>query len=138
MFDPEKDLASVQNVFLNDTEILDLMSLNTETPLEKAKHIIKRSQYGDLSGGEKRLCIFFVPSRLTRNEAFLEEVIQVDCHVPISQDYIAHRIQKRVKELLHKKKFNNRYLKYEGQLGELPTANGFFCVGSRFKFYRVI
>jgi len=65
-------------------------------------------------------------------------VLQVDCHVPATQDYIAYRVLERVYTLLHRKKLNKRYIFFDGQLGELPTMQGFFCAGSRFEFKRII
>lgn len=103
-----------------------------------AKSIIKRSQWADLVGNDKRLCIFFRPARKTSNQKFNEEVLEIDCYVPATLDYIAYEVQERVFLLLNEKKVNNRYLYFDGQLGELPTMPGFFCCGSRYVFYRKI
>lgn len=121
-----------------DKEILNLLDLTGKSRIEIAKKIIKRSQWNDLATNEKRLCIYFVPDRRARNEGFMESVVEIDVHVPAMEDYKAWRVQERVKLLLHKKRINQRYTRFNGQLGELPTSQGFFCCGSRFRFYRTI
>lgn len=137
-FTPEKDLTAIQNIIMADKEILTLLDLEGKSRIEIAKKIIKRSRWDDLVTSEKRLCIYFVPDRRIRNESFMQSVIEIDVHVPAMEDYKAWRVQERVKLLLHKKRINQRYTRFNGQLGELPTMQGFFCCGSRFKFHRVI
>lgn len=158
MFNPASDLTALQKILNTDPIILNLMDLSGQkltdaankylsnhpgTTLELAKNIIiaqriiKRSQYSDLVDG-KLLCIYFKPSKNTRNDSFKQEVIQIDCHVPALEDYKAYQIQERIKILLHHKKINKCYTYFEGQLGELPTMSGYFCCGSRYKFYRNI
>lgn len=137
-FNPSKDLNAIQKILIEDAEIIKLMDLSNATNIEKAKRIIKRSQWSDLATNDKRLCIFFVPDRRSRNENFLEGVIEINVHVPAIQDFKAWEIQERVKVLLHKQKINKRYTYFNGQLGELPTMQGFFCCGSRFNFSRLI
>jgi len=131
-------LAVAQSLFMNDAVILDLLGLTDATMLERAKHIIKRSRWNDLAGSEKRLCIYFRPSRMIPNQLVMEEVLQIDCHVPVVQDYIAYRVQKRVREILHGFNYNGRTFYFDGMLGELPTMQDFFCVGSRYVYYGVI
>lgn len=69
---------------------------------------------------------------------FQEQVLQVDCHVPADQDYVAYRVLERVYQLLHQHRLNNRYLFFDGQLGELPSMASFLCVGSRFTYHATI
>lgn len=138
LFNPDKDLTEISKILRNDEKLLELLDLKGADPVTIAKRIIKRSQWNDLVTSEKRLCMFFVPSRRTRNESFFTEVIEFDCHVPAIQDYVAYRVQERIYELLHQRKVNNRYLYFDGQLGELPTMSGFFCCGSRYVFYRKV
>ncbi|MGJ0847399.1 hypothetical protein ACR77J_11980 [Tissierella praeacuta] len=138
MFNPSQDLNAIQILIIQDAKILELLDLTGKPNVEIAKRIIKRSQWNDLATNEKRLCIYFVPDRPTRNENFLQSVIQIDIHVPAIHDFKAWEIQERVKVILHKKRINKKYIKFYGQLGELPTMQGFFCCGSRFKFYRTI
>lgn len=114
------------------------MGLEGKQPTEVAKRIIKRSAYEGLAGSDKRLCIYFRPGRRGRTDAFQEQVLQVDCHVPAAQDYIAYRVQERVYNLLHRWTLNNRPLYFEGQLGELPSMASFVCVGSRFTYHATI
>lgn len=125
-------------LFSTDAELLEALGLTGAPLLEIAKHIIKRSQWDDLATNEKRLCFYFRPSRRVRNEIITEEVLQIDCHVPAKQDYIAYRVQKRIRSLLHNKQIGNRLFYFDGQLGELPSMPGFICVGSRYCFYAVI
>lgn len=134
-FNPELDKNEVWATLRNDGMILENMGLKNATAIDVAKQIIKRSTWDDIQTNEKRLCIYFRPSRPTRNEILTNEILQVDCHVPAKQDYIADRIIGRVSALLNNKSLNGVYLKFAGQLGELPTMSGFYCVGVRFNFY---
>ncbi|HEX2925852.1 MAG TPA: hypothetical protein VHP38_06290 [Ruminiclostridium sp.] len=136
MYNPSQDLTAVQTILISNPTILFLLELTEASPVQVAKRIIKRSQWNDLANSDKRLCVFFLPARKVRNESFFEEVMEIDCHVPASEDYMAWQVQEQVFKMLHKKKVNNRYLYAEPPLGELPTVSGFFCCGSRFKFYR--
>lgn len=135
MFNPSKDLTEVQRILINDSKILELMGLTNATLLEKGKRIIKGTKFNDLATNEIRLCIFFNPSRKTRNECVQEETVQIDCHVPYSMRHKAYDIQERVFELLQRKTINNKYFKFYSS-SDLSTADGFFCVGSRYQFYR--
>lgn len=117
---------------------MEALGLTGAVLLEIAKHIIKRSQWDDLTTSEKRLCIYFRPSRSARIDIITEEILQIDCHVPAKQDYLAYRAQKQVRTLLHNYEFSGRRLYFDGQLGELPSMPGFICVGSRYRFYSII
>lgn len=138
MFNPSSDLTVIQKLLIADANILGLLNLTSATQLEKTKKIIRESRWYDLAGSERRLCFYFVPARPMRNESFNKEVIEFDCHVPAGYGYFAYQVQERIYTLLQKQKVNNRYLYFEGQLGELPTMSGFFCCGSRFIFNRII
>jgi|GEM_PF-1181956 len=161
-FNPSEDLNAIQKILIEDIKILELLDLtgssmakrvndyrkknpqsdqqSTETieKIIKSQAIIKRSQWNDLATNEKRLCIYFIPDRPTRNEVIMESLFEIDVHVPAVYDYKAWEIQERIKVLLHNTKINKKYTKFYGQLGELPTLQGFFCCGSRFRFYRTI
>ena len=136
MLNPASDLTAVQNILKADAEILQLLNLTGKPTLEILKRIIRKSKWDDLVSSERRLCIYFRPSRRTRNKKFFEEVLQIDCHVPSSDEFFAYRVLERVNDLLHEKQVNKRYLYFDGQLGELPTMSGFFCAGSRYIFNR--
>lgn len=138
LYSPNSDLSAIWNIMKSDSTILSLLDLTGATSVNIAKRIIKRSQWSDLASSDKRLCAYFIPSRKTRNESFMEEFMEIDCHVPATEDYKAWQVQEQIKLLLHKKKVNDRYLYFDGQLGELPTMTGFFCCGSRYRFYRNI
>ncbi len=138
MFNPDSDLTTISLMMRKDESLLELLGLKDADAVTKAKRIIKRSQWTDLATSEKRLCVYFLPDRRMRNESFKQSVLQVDCHVPAIQDYIAYRVLERVFTLLHRKRLNKRYIHFDGQLGELPTMQGFFCAGSRFEFKRKI
>lgn len=132
-------MNALQALFMNDKEILEGLGLTLGSPpLDKAKRIIKRSIYEGLATNERRLNLYFRPSRSSRNEIFANEILQIDVHTPATQDYYAYRVQKRIKELLHGKQIGSMLLHFDGQLGELPSMQGFVCVGSRYSFYRVI
>lgn len=136
MYNPSQDLTAVQSILKADSSILALLDLTGATPVNIAKRIIKRSQWNDLVGSDKRLCVYFLPARRVRNESFFEEIMEIDCHVAATEDYKAWQVQEQIFKLLHKKKVNNRYIFAEPPLGELPTIPGFFCCGSRYRFYR--
>lgn len=138
MFNPSSDLNAIQSILKSDATILSLLDLTGELSVEVIKRIIMRSQWSDLVSNKKRLCAYFRPSRSQRNIKFNEEVVEIDCHVPATLDYIAYQVQERIFLLLNEKMVNRRYMYYDGQLGELPTMSGFFCVGSRYIFKRKI
>jgi len=121
----------------NDTQLLASLDLTGAEDETVAEHILQRSQWDDLAVGEKRLNLFFRPSRRIRNDLCLEETLQVDCHVPAKQDYVAYEILARVVYLLKNYEVNGRIFYFEGQLGELPTMPGFFCAGARFNYFIV-
>jgi len=138
LFNPSSDLTVIQNIFKADATILNLLNLTGKTQAEILKKIIRKSTWNDLATNERRLCLYFRPARRTPNQKFTEDVIEIDCHVPASDEFYAYKVLERVHELLNEKKVNNRYLYFDGQLGELPTMPGFFCCGSRYVFYRKI
>jgi hypothetical protein len=114
------------------------MGLTSATPVEVAKRIIKRSRYDDLTTNEKRLTIYFAPSRRTRNQEVHEHVLQIDCHVPATTDYVAWRVVQQVVKLLHRQTVNNQCMYAEPPLGELPTMSGFFCAAARLAYSNTI
>ena len=139
LFDPDNDITNVWKRLKNDSALLTLLGLTTEkSDLEIAKHIIKRSQWDDLAGTEKRVCVYFRPSRRAGLDIVTEEVLQIDCHVPAKQDYVAYQVQKQIRSLLHNYEVSGRIFYFDGQLGELPSMPGFFCAGSRYRFYSLI
>ena len=138
MFNPGEVLNAVQKLFIEDAELATLLGMPGDTVqdrLKRAKYIIKRSTWDDLVTNEKRICIYFRPSRRARNPCFTEELLQIDCHVPAKQDYIAQQIISYMTQLLYKSRTGNQILDFDGQLGELPTLSGFYCAGIRFTFY---
>ena len=136
-FSPETDKTALQALFLNDATLLAALGLTSATAVEKAKRIIKRSTWTDLASNERRLCCYFRPSRSGAISVVTNEVLQVDCHVPVALDYMADRAIARVQRLLYNQVINNRIYEFEGQLGELPSMTGFVCVGARFTFYAI-
>ena len=138
MFNPAKDLIAVQNALIADNELLQLMGLETANLSMKLQKIITESRWSDLANPETRLCIYFIPSRRMQNDIFTEDIIQVECHVPVSNGILAYRVMERVYKLLHKRQIRCKRFYFYNQLGELPTADGFFCCGSRFNTYTQI
>lgn len=132
------DLNTIQKILINNKEILALLDLSTATPADIAKKIIKRSKWNDLATSEKRICIYSVPARTTRIEYLFEEIIEIDCHVPATQDYKARQIIGKVVDALNNKSINGRYIKCKGQLGELSTLDSFYSHGVRFGYYSPI
>ena len=125
----------MQKLFIQDSEMNEILGISALSDVEKAKRILKRSQWDNLATSERRLCLYFRPSRTARLPIVTNEVLQIDCHVPATSDYIAYRAIARAQELLHNKEINHRIYEFEGQLGELSTLSGFVCVGARFTFY---
>lgn len=135
MYDIDGDMNRIQKLLISDKEIMALLNLTSKPPVEIAKRVIKRSQWSDLASSDKRLCAYPLPSRGTGSDVLFEEIIEVDCHVPVSEDYKARQIIGRVVTLLKNERINGRYLTFKGQLGELPTATGFYCCGVRFGYF---
>lgn len=136
MIDQKAILNAVQAAMIGDAIILSCLDLTGATPVAKAQQIIKRSYYNDLANAKSRICIYFRPSRSnTRNQMTIESVLEIDVHVPLSRDMFAYDTIKRAHEMLHDKVFAYHRLRLDGQLGELPTATGYFCAGARFSFF---
>jgi hypothetical protein len=135
LIDQKAILNAVQAAMIGDATILSHLQLTGATPLAKAQQIIKRSQYNDLANAKSRMCIYFKPSRSNyRNLMTIESVMEIDVHVPISRDMYAYDTIKRAHEMLHDKVFAHHRIYLDSQLGELPTATGYFCAGARFSF----
>lgn len=134
----DSDINAIQKMIINNKEILALMDLSSATPADIAKKIIKRSKWNDLVTSEKRLCIYFVPARGTRIDYLFEEILEIDCHVPSTQDYKARQIIGKVVDTLNNKSINGRYMQAKPQPGELSTMDGFYCHGVRFGYYSPI
>lgn len=135
MYIIDDDLNSIQKMLIADKQIMTLLDLIGKSNAEIGKRIIKKSKWDDLATNEKRLCIYPLPSRSTRSDILFEEIIEVDCHVPAIQDHHARQIIGRIVSVLNNRRINGRYIKFKGALGELPTANGFYCYGVRFNYY---
>lgn len=138
MYNPEADLTAIWKIVSKDAEVLSMLDLLNSTSAEISKRIIRRSQWNDLATNEKRLCIYPRPTLPTRNDEVFEEIIEIDCHVPASDDYKAMRIIGKVTNLLNNQRINGRYIKSKGSLGELPTVSGLYCYGVRFGYYSPI
>ena len=136
LFNPSRDLTVIQNILMADNTLLELLKLKGKNPIEIVKRIIRKSKWDDLVSSERRLCFYFRPARYMSNMAFTKEVVEFDCHAPSSDEFFAYQVLERVHELVSGKKINNRYLYFDGQLGELPTMQGFFCCGSKYVFSR--
>lgn len=136
LIDQKAILNAVQAAMIGDATILAYLDLTGATTVAKAQQIIKRSQYNDLANTKSRMCIYFKPSRSNyRNLMTIESVLEIDVHVPLSRDMFAYDTIKRAHEILHDKVFASHRLYLDGQLGELPTATGYFCAGARFSFF---
>jgi len=138
IYNIDADMNVLQKLIINDNEILTLLGLDGKTNAEIARKVIKRSQWSDLATSDKRLCVYPLPTRTTRNEIIFEELFEVDCHVPAIEDYKARQIVGKVVDILNNQRINGRYLRAKGVLGELPTVSGFYCIGVRFGFYSPI
>jgi len=141
MINPKDVLNAVQALFINDATMLSYLQLSTATTVEKAQGIIKRSLYADLANSKSRLCIYSVPSRKTGNELTTENVLEIDCHVPVSRDMYAYDVLQRAFLLLDERQRRLKNLdptiayhlfRWDGMLGDLPTAQNYFCAGARF------
>lgn len=137
LLDLYQDITEIWRIIRNDDQILTLMGLDKSDSIEIASRIIKRSQWDGLIDG-KRICIYWRPFRMCKNELARESIIEVDVHVPIKEEGTAYRIQNRVKELIHDQVINGRRFYLEMPLGELATAQGFMCVGLRFRSYTLV
>jgi hypothetical protein len=121
--------------------MLGYLQLTGKTAIEKAQGIIKRATYSDLANSKSRLCIYFRPSRKTGNPLTMEDVLEIDVHVPVSYDYAAYDALQRAFLLLDERERRRTGLvpeiayhlfRWDGQLGDLLTATNYFCAGARF------
>jgi len=136
LLDPEIDLYAIQSLLWSDSTLLSYVNLPSDATLaQKARIFIKRSNYGTLANNECRVCLFYPISRSVRNEGILEQVLQINVHVPLEKDYNARRAIRRIHELLHGRTINGRWYYLEAILTDLPTASNYYCVGSRYNFY---
>lgn len=138
LFDPEMDLNHIWKTVRDDAGVIAAMGLTGADNLTIAKRMIKKSKYNDLANNERRLCIFFLPSRPALNNLITPEMIEVDCHVPDAEYMVAYKVLKAVHKALHEKMVNGKQILSAGQLGELATAPGYFCAGMRFMYYGTI
>lgn len=139
LIDSRTALDVVQKLLIEDSDIITALQLDNATTVEKAQAIIKRRIVeGELADNKSRVCIYFRPSRGTRNRLVTEEVLQIDAHVPVTRDMYAYDVVKRVNKLLHDKEIGGRRYYYDGELGDLPTASGYFCAGIRFTFVATV
>jgi hypothetical protein len=134
LFDPESDLNRIWKTVRDNAEVLAAMGLTGQTDLTIAKRIVKKSRYSDLANSERRLCIFFAPDRPPLNNLVIPEMLEIDCHVPEADSMAAYKVIRTVKAALHEQVINGKQFLFAGQLGELATASGYFCVGMRFRF----
>ena len=141
MINPKDTLRAVQVIFINDATMLGYLQLTGKTAAEKAQCIVTRSFITDLAASKSRLCIYFRPSRKTSNELTMEDVLQIDVHVPVSRDVYAHDALQRAFLLLDERERRKAGLKpeiayhlfrWDGQLGDLATATNYYCAGARF------
>ena len=135
MYDIDGDLVVLQNILMADTNILSLLNLTDETHVTVSKRIIRRSQWNDLVGSDKRLSIYPLPARPTRSEVLFEQMIEIACHVPLSEDYKARQVIARVVNIMSNTRIKGRYIRVRGLPGELTTMPGFYCLGCRFCYY---
>lgn len=138
IYNIDADLSAIHRMVVDNPEIIALLGLTGKPVSEVVRKIIKRSQWSDIITSDRRLCVYPLPSRPTRNEILFEEMFEIDCHVPAGEDFKARQVIGKVVDLLNNKSINGRYLKAKGVLGELPTVSGFYCIGVRFGFYSPI
>lgn len=143
MINPKDVLNAVQRMFIEDATMLGYLQLTTATTVEKAQGIIKRSFFTDLANSKSRLCIFHTPSRRTGNAFTTENILEINCHVPVSRDMYAYDVLQRAFLLLDERQRRMANLtpeiayhlfRWDGMLGDLPTALNYFCAGARFSF----
>ena len=133
MFDPDADISAIWEVLANDTKILSLVEWVNGKP--KSELIYKGNEIPSKLDSN-RICLYFAPSRRTRNQIVSEEVIQIDCHSPRPET--TRQMVKRVAELVNRETLNGRQLWFAGQLGDLTTAKGYSCAGVRFRYSTVV
>jgi hypothetical protein len=135
MFDPVGDINWTWKTVRDNAKVLSAMGLTGADNLTVAKRIIKTSNYDDLANNERRLCIFFLPSRPRINNLRTPEMIQIDCHVPFRESMRAYEAMAAVHKALQGKRINGKVFEYAGMLGELATAPGYFCAGIRYEYH---
>lgn len=138
MFNPNDDKDAIYNILIADSVLMGLLGLTGATTTKIATQVIKRNEWEGLINNEKRLNIYFRPALKTYNDITTRPIVQIDCHVPAKEDYIAEKVMARVVYLLNDKHINKFRLYLYGYLGTLQTLSGFYCSGVRFYYYKVI
>jgi len=134
MFDPAGDLNWTWKTVRDNAGVLSAMGLTGASNVTIAKQITKTSDYEGLAGDERRLCIYFLPSRPRINNLRTPEMVQIECHVPHRESMKAYEVITTVHGALQGQCVNGHILEYAGQLGELATASGYFCAGIRYQY----
>lgn len=137
-FDPLKDLNEIHKILRSDDELLEALDLKDKADVEIAKRIIRTSKWADLASNEKRLCVYFLTDRRTRNECIIESVFEIAVHAPNVQYSDAWKALTKAMKLIHRQSINKKQAIFYGQPGDLPTVDGFVCYGIQFGFYRTI
>lgn len=137
-YKPDADLNDIRGVIASNPEILAEMGLADADTEVVNDAIIKTNRYYDLAEGQKRLCLFSRPSRAGGMDITSEMLLDVLCHVPNIAPDSARKIVGLVWESVGKKQINGKILHWGGELGELPTAPGFYCYGLRLTYIRVV
>jgi len=141
VINPRAVLDAIQAIFITDDTMLAYLQLTGKPIAEKAQGIIKRSFFTDLAASKSRCCIYFRPSRKTSNSLTMEDVLEIDVHVPVSRDLYAYDALQRAFSLLDERERRRKgldpviayhLLRWDGQLGDLVTAQNYFCAGARF------
>ena len=125
-----------------DAKVRAIMNLTSATPVDIANTIIKRKVLPDqISTGQRRLAIYFTPSRPGSLEITSEIVIQIDCHIPnnvAGNIDIAHEVLENCWKAVKGKNFNGVQLEWDAILGDLYSSNSHYSTGMRLKYHNVV
>jgi hypothetical protein len=137
---PHTAMEGILDALRADPALLGLLLIPANDEVKKYKGIVGKRNYYNMAREELRLCVYFRPSRKTENDIVWEDMVEAAAHVPENLDMTAHTILSRVQKILTMDtlKIQNQPIRYAGYMGEMPTKEGFFAVGSRFVFPSIV
>ncbi len=84
--------------------------------------------------GKRIICYYPAPGVRQRNYLTYRKIYQFDIHTPYKDRYAARQILDRIDALFQEPQLNKYMIELEGDLGELATVAGYYCIGVRYSF----
>ena len=137
-----QNMRDIWEAILADKAVLAGMGLSGATQVEIRNTIIKRKMPPDqIANDQRRLAIYFVPSRPGSLEITSELVLQIDCHIPSGvagcMD-VAHQVLVDCWKAVKGKNLGGVQLHFDGILGDLYSAPSHYSAGMRLIYHSVV